>query len=239
MNPLQSRKNIGILKETGESAVIQLEKVSRLYRKNGQDVWALRDLDLHVAPGEFVALVGRSGSGKTTLMNILGCLDRPTSGTYRLEGRPVTHLGSRAAARARNRTIGFIFQGFRLVPDMTALENAALPLLLRGVSRREREARARLALEQVGLGDRLAHRPAELSGGQQQRVAIARVMAARTPLILADEPTGSLDQGSGLEIMALLEDLNQKGAALVLITHDRALAQRAPRILTMEQGSLH
>ena len=239
MNPLQSRKNIGILKETGESAVIQLEKVSRLYRKNGQDVWALRDLDLHVAPGEFVALVGRSGSGKTTLMNILGCLDRPTSGTYRLEGRPVTHLGSRAAARARNRTIGFIFQGFRLVPDMTALENAALPLLLRGVSRKEREARARMALEQVGLGDRLGHRPAELSGGQQQRVAIARVMAARTPLILADEPTGSLDQGSGLEIMGLLEDLNQKGAALVLITHDRALAQRAPRILTMEQGSLH
>jgi len=219
--------------------VIRLESVSRLYRKEGRELWALRDLDLHVAPGEFVALVGQSGSGKTTLMNILGCLDRPTSGSYRLCGVPVTDLGGRNAARARNRTIGFVFQGFRLVPEMTALENAALPLLLRGVSRREREQRARRALEQVGLGDRLGHRPAELSGGQQQRVAIARVMAAQTPLILADEPTGSLDRASGQTVMELLEGLNRQGATLVLITHDPALAGRAPRVLTMDRGRLH
>ena len=219
--------------------MIRLEQVSRLYRKNGRELWALRDLDLHVAPGEFVALVGRSGSGKTTLMNILGCLDRPTGGRYLLEGKPVDRLSGRAAANARNRTIGFVFQGFRLVPEMTALENAALPLTIRGVSRREREARARAALEQVGLGDRLDHRPSQLSGGQQQRVAIARVMAAQTPLILADEPTGSLDRESGLEVMELLEDLNRRGAALVLITHDRALADRAGRVLTMENGRLH
>ena len=219
--------------------MIQLEGVSRLYRKEGRELWALRDLDLAVKPGEFVALVGRSGSGKTTLMNILGCLDRPTCGRYRLAGQPVGDLGSIAAARARNRTIGFIFQGFRLVPEMTALENAALPLMLRGISKKEREARAALALEQVGLGKRLGHRPAELSGGQQQRVAIARVMAAQTPLILADEPTGSLDKQAGQEIMALLEDLNHKGATLVLITHDPALAQRAGRILTMENGRLY
>ena len=219
--------------------MIQLEGVSRLYRKDGRELWALRDLDLAVKPGEFVALVGRSGSGKTTLMNILGCLDRPTCGRYRLAGQPVGDLGSSAAARARNRTIGFIFQGFRLVPEMTALENAALPLMLRGMCRKEREARAALALEQVGLGKRLGHRPAELSGGQQQRVAIARVMAAQTPLILADEPTGSLDKQAGQEIMALLEDLNHKGATLVLITHDPALAQRAGRILTMENGRLY
>lgn len=219
--------------------MIRLENITKTYEKHGQTLRALENVSLHVPKGDFLAITGPSGSGKTTLMNILGCLDRPTGGTYLLEGTTVEGLGGAAAADIRNRKIGFIFQSFNLIGSMSALENVELPLVLRGESRKNRRQKALEALARVGLQDRAGHRPAELSGGQQQRVAIARVIAAQTPLILADEPTGSLDRESGLEVMELLENLNHRGAALVLITHDRALADRAGRVLTMENGRLH
>ena len=218
--------------------MIRLEQVSRSYEKEGRRVDALCNVNLHLAPGEMAAVIGPSGSGKTTLLNILGCLDRPTTGRYLLEGVPVGEMGSRQQADLRNRRIGFVFQQFHLLPGLTAEENAALPLMLRGESDRIRRDRARAALEQVGLGQRTQHRPAELSGGQQQRVAIARVLCADPALILADEPTGNLDQRAGAEIMDILCTLHQAGKTVLLITHDAAIARRAPRLLRMENGSL-
>lgn len=218
--------------------MIRLEQVSRSYEKDGSRVDALQTVNLHIAPGEMAAVVGPSGSGKTTLLNILGCLDRPTAGRYLLDGQPVERMTPRQQALVRNQKIGFVFQHFHLLPGLTAEENAALPLMFRGVPRRQRQEAARAALELVGLGTRCHHRPAELSGGQQQRVAIARVLCADPAVILADEPTGNLDRQAGTEIMDILCRLHREGKTVVLITHDPAVARLAPRLLRMEAGRL-
>ena len=218
--------------------MIRLENITKTYEKHGQTLRALEDVSLHVPKGDFLAITGPSGSGKTTLMNILGCLDRPTTGKYLLEGTTVEGLGGAAAADIRNRKIGFIFQSFNLIGSMSALENVELPLVLRGESRKNRRQKALEALARVGLQDRAGHRPAELSGGQQQRVAIARVLAAQPPLILADEPTGNLDGVTSREILSILRQLHQEGQTIVMITHDDGIAAAAPRQMRMEQGRL-
>ena len=218
--------------------MIRLENITKTYEKHGQTLRALEDVSLHVPKGDFLAITGPSGSGKTTLMNILGCLDRPTGGKYLLEGTTVEGLGGAAAADIRNRKIGFIFQSFNLIGSMSALENVELPLVLRGESRKIRRQKALDALARVGLQDRAGHRPAELSGGQQQRVAIARVLAAQPPLILADEPTGNLDGVTSREILSILRQLHQEGQTIVMITHDDGIAAAAPRQMRMEQGRL-
>ena len=218
--------------------MIRLENITKTYEKHGQTLRALEDVSLHVPKGDFLAITGPSGSGKTTLMNILGCLDRPTTGKYLLEGTTVEGLGGAAAADIRNRKIGFIFQSFNLIGSMSALENVELPLVLRGEGRKLRRQKALEALARVGLQNRAAHRPAELSGGQQQRVAIARVLAAQPPLILADEPTGNLDGVTSREILSILRQLHQEGQTIVMITHDDGIAAAAPRQMRMEQGRL-
>ena len=218
--------------------MIRLENITKTYEKHGQTLRALEDVSLHVPKGDFLAITGPSGSGKTTLMNILGCLDRPTGGKYLLEGTTVEGLGGAAAADIRNRKIGFIFQSFNLIGSMSALENVELPLVLRGESRKIRRQKALEALARVGLQNRAAHRPAELSGGQQQRVAIARVLAAQPPLILADEPTGNLDGVTSREILSILRQLHKEGQTIVMITHDDGIAAAAPRQMRMEQGRL-
>ena len=218
--------------------MIRLENITKTYEKHGQTLRALEDVSLHVPKGDFLAITGPSGSGKTTLMNILGCLDRPTTGKYLLEGTTVEGLGGAAAADIRNRKIGFIFQSFNLIGSMSALENVELPLVLRGESRKIRRQKALEALARVGLQNRAGHRPAELSGGQQQRVAIARVLAAQPPLILADEPTGNLDGVTSREILSILRQLHGEGQTIVMITHDDGIAAAAPRQMRMEQGRL-
>ena len=218
--------------------MIKLEQIEKTYEKHGQAVHALEDVNLHLPKGGFLAVTGPSGSGKTTLMNILGCLDRPDSGIYRLDGRTVEGLENAEAARLRNRKIGFIFQSFNLIGSMSALENVELPLVLRGIGRKERRDIARNALERVGLAQRQEHRPAELSGGQQQRVAIARVLAQNPPLILADEPTGNLDGASSRDILSILRGLNGEGQTIVMITHDDSIAASAPLRMRMEAGRL-
>ena len=218
--------------------MIRLEQVSRSYEKEGQQIHALQQVDLHLKPGEMAAVVGPSGSGKTTLLNVLGCLDRPTAGRYLLNGVSVEGMCSRRQAMVRNRQIGLIFQHFHLLPGLSAEENAALPLMLRGVPTSQRREVACAALELVGLADRRGHYPGELSGGQQQRVAIARVLCADPAVVLADEPTGNLDPKAGEEIMRILCDLHGRGKTLVLITHDLSLARRAPKLLRMDGGYL-
>jgi putative ABC transport system ATP-binding protein len=195
-------------------------------------------VDLDVVPGDFLAIVGPSGSGKSTLMHLLGCLDRPTSGTYRLAGTDVAGLSDDELARVRNRTIGFVFQSFNLLPRTTALENVAMPLLYAGIGRSERLERARDALARLGLEDRLSHEPSELSGGQQQRVAIARALVTRPAIILADEPTGNLDSASGADVLELLHELNDTGTTIVLITHDSDVAVAAKRSVRVRDGRL-
>ena len=218
--------------------MIILENLSKTYEKHGQTVRDLEQVNLHVLKGEFLAITGPSGSGKTTLMNILGCLDRPDGGSYLLDGAAVSGLTGSSAAVTRNQKIGFVFQSFNLISSMSALENVELPLLLRGLPRRVRRKTAREALCRVGLADRAAHRPSELSGGQQQRVAIARVLAADPPLILADEPTGNLDGPTAAEILSILTGLHREGRTIVMITHDPDIAAAAPRSMRMENGRL-
>ena len=218
--------------------LIALEGVSRIYATGRLEVVALRDVDLRINEGEFVAVIGPSGSGKTTLMNILGCLDRPTTGTYRLTGTAVHQLSDDGLARLRSRTIGFVFQSFNLLPRTTALENVATPLLYQGIGRADRTARARGALERLGLGDRVDHEPAELSGGQQQRVAIARAIVTDPSLLLADEPTGNLDTATGAEVMAILHELHATGRTIVLITHEREVAADADRQIHVRDGRI-
>ena len=200
---------------------------------------ALRDITFRVMPGEFLAVTGGSGSGKTTLMNIVGCLDRPTSGTVRIDGEDPLLLNDRRLSRLRNEKIGFVFQGFNLLSGRTALENVMLPLAYRGIERKVRQQMAVEALEQVGLGDRLDHRPGQLSGGQQQRVAIARVIACKTPIILADEPTGNLDPQAAANIMGILQNLNRQGVTILLITHDPTVAAQAKSRAVMREGRLY
>jgi putative ABC transport system ATP-binding protein len=216
--------------------IIDLDRVSRTYQMGHVEVPALADVSLQVHPGEFLAIVGPSGSGKTTIMNILGCLDRPTAGQYTLDGTPVGDLDDDSLAAVRSRTIGFVFQSYNLLPRTTALENVATPLLYQGVSRSKRQARAKTALERLGLGDRLDHEPTELSGGQQQRVAVARAIVTEPALILADEPTGNLDSHAGAEVMALLHELNDAGRTIVLITHDTEIAAAATRQIHLRDG---
>jgi len=216
--------------------IISLERVSRVYEMGRVAVPALDDVSLGVQPGEFVAIVGPSGSGKSTMMNILGCLDRPTHGAYRLAGTAVAELDDDGLARLRSRSIGFIFQSYNLLPRTSALDNVAAPLLYQGVGRAERIRRARAALERLGLGDRVDHEPTELSGGQQQRVAVARALVTEPALILADEPTGNLDSHAGAEVMALLHELNATGRTIVLITHDADVAATANRQIHLRDG---
>ena len=219
-------------------SLIDLQGVSRIYDLGHVQVAALQGVDLAVEQGEFLAIVGPSGSGKSTMMNILGCLDRPTAGTYSLAGTPIAELDDDGLARLRSRTIGFVFQSYNLLPRTSALENVATPLLYQGVARKERHARAQAALERLGLGDRVNHVPTELSGGQQQRVAIARALVTEPALLLADEPTGNLDSTSGADVMAVLQELNAAGRTIVMITHDADVAAVAGRQVHVRDGRL-
>ncbi len=221
-------------------ALIELRNVSKTYDLGEVKIEALRGVSLDIAEGEFVALIGPSGSGKSTLMNTLGCLDRPTAGSYRLAGEEVAGLGPDELAQVRNRRIGFIFQNFNLLARTTALENVEVPLLYnRGCPRRERRRRATALLARVGLNDRLDHRPNQLSGGQQQRVAIARALVNRPPILLCDEPTGNLDTRTSREIMTFFRGLNEaEGLTIILVTHDLEIAQRARRALVLIDGEV-
>jgi putative ABC transport system ATP-binding protein len=225
-----------LLDQAAGTPVIEMRGIGKTYRSGRLEVEALREVDLDVASGDFLAIVGPSGSGKSTLMNLLGCLDRPTAGTYRLAGTDVSGLSDDELAHVRNRTIGFVFQSFNLLPRTTALENVAMPLLYAGVGRSERNERARDALVRLGLEDRLTHEPSELSGGQQQRVAIARALVSRPAIILADEPTGNLDSASGADVLELLHELNGAGTTIVLITHDSDVAVAAKRSVRVRDG---
>jgi putative ABC transport system ATP-binding protein len=218
--------------------IVRLRSITRTYDMGHVTVPALRSVDLDVEPGEFVAIVGPSGSGKSTMMNIIGCLDRPTEGTYTLAGTPVEELDDDDLARVRSRTIGFVFQSYNLLPRTSALDNVATPLLYQGVGRSERHRRATAALERLGLGDRLDHEPSELSGGQQQRVAVARALVTDPALILADEPTGNLDQASGQDVLRVLRELHESGRTIVLITHDAEVADAASRQVHIRDGRL-
>jgi putative ABC transport system ATP-binding protein len=218
--------------------IIKLEEVSRIYDTGKVQVPALVDVNLDVGNGEFLAIIGPSGSGKSTMMNILGCLDRPTSGLYVLDGQPVDELSDDGLAFVRSRSIGFVFQSYNLLPRTSALENVATPLMYPGVGRKERLRRAQAALERLGLGDRLDHVPSELSGGQQQRVGIARALVTEPALILADEPTGNLDSHSGTEVLDLFKDLHALGRTIVLITHDIDVAVAADRSVHIRDGRL-
>ena len=225
--------------EVGAGPAVEAVDVRRSYRLDGVTVEALRGVSLRIDPGEYVAVVGPSGSGKSTLMHLMGCLDRPTSGTLRVGGRDVATLGDAELATLRNRTIGFVFQSFQLLGRTSALDNVSLPLVYRGVRSGERRDRAAAALEAVGLGHRLGHRPSQLSGGEQQRVAIARALVGEPSLLLADEPTGNLDTASGAEVLALLGGLvEDRGVAVVVVTHDREVADRASRRVDVRDGLL-
>ena len=218
--------------------MIRTENLTKLYTMNGKTVTALDHVTLRVQKGEYAAIVGPSGSGKSTLMHLLGCLDTPTSGSYRLHGRDVSTLGKDELAQVRGQEIGFVFQGFQLLPRLTAAENVALPLLLCGVPPKERATAARALLEQVGLGERLHHTPNQLSGGQQQRVAIARALARNPAVLLADEPTGNLDAQATADVLHLLDELHRAGRTILLITHDSVVAQRAERQITIAAGRI-
>ncbi|MCM1185215.1 MAG: ABC transporter ATP-binding protein [Lachnoclostridium sp.] len=218
------------------SALVEIRDMCKVYNPGENEVRALDHVSVDIAEGEFVAIIGQSGSGKSTLMNMLGCLDVPTSGIYRLHGQDVSHLSDDELSDIRNREIGFIFQGFNLIPSLTALENVELPLIYRGVGRKERQELSGRALEKVGLGHRMEHKPAEMSGGQQQRVAIARAIAQAPPVILADEPTGNLDSNSSREIMGILRELHSEGRTVILITHDNDIAAQAKRVIKIKDG---
>jgi putative ABC transport system ATP-binding protein len=219
-------------------ALIELDHIRKTYDLGLSQVHALRDIHVSIEAGEMVAIIGQSGSGKSTLMNIIGCLDVPSSGRYRLAGRDVSELSDDALADVRNQQIGFVFQSFQLLPRATALENVELPLIYRGIGRKERRDRAAAALARVQLDERMKHKPTELSGGQRQRVAIARALVTEPSLLLADEPTGNLDSRTGEEIVGLFLDLHRKGNTIVLVTHEPKLAARCPRAVRIIDGEV-
>ena len=216
--------------------LIKLEDIRRYYTVGTEVVHALNGVSFEVTKGEWVAIIGQSGSGKSTLMNVLGCLDTPTAGRYWLNGKDVSHMSDNELADIRNREIGFVFQTFQLLPRETALGNVELPLIYRGLRAKQRRERARAALDQVGLSNRVTHRPNELSGGQRQRVAIARALVTEPSLLLADEPTGNLDSATGLEIIGLFEQLHRAGHTICLVTHEATLAARCPRAIRISDG---
>ena len=218
--------------------VVSLREVSKVYGAGDVAVAALRSVELTIEPGEYVAIMGASGSGKSTMMNIIGCLDEPTSGTYELQGHDVSGLDGDTLSLVRSRLIGFIFQSFHLIPRMTAAANVELPLLYGGVGRDERLERVREVLDLVGLSDRASHRPNELSGGQQQRVAVARALTMNPPLLLADEPTGNLDSTASADIMGMFDALHDEGRTIVLITHEDSVADHAHRIVRVSDGQI-
>lgn len=226
------------LPEHDEQTVIRVEGVHKYYDLGETRVHALRGVSVAIKLGEFVAIMGASGSGKSTFMNLLGCLDRPTSGHYLLEGIDVAHLDKKTLAGIRNQKIGFVFQGFHLLARTTALENAELPTLYGRMGKAERRERAASALAMVGLSDRAQHFPSQMSGGQQQRVAIARALVNRPPILLADEPTGNLDSRTSVEIMEIFQDLNDKGLTIVLVTHEHDVAQFAKRVIIFRDGRI-
>ncbi|MFN5250877.1 MAG: ABC transporter ATP-binding protein [Bacteroidia bacterium] len=219
-----------------QTPLIQLSNISRLYKLGDQVVHALRKIDLEIFRGDYIALMGPSGSGKSTLMNIIGCLDTPTTGTYILNNKEVSDMGDDELSSIRNEEIGFIFQTFNLLPRMTAQENVALPLIYAGVSKKDRLERAAKALQDVGLADRMHHKPNELSGGQRQRVAVARALINNPSILLADEPTGNLDSKTSIEIMALFEELHKKGNTIILVTHEEDIARHARHVIRMRDG---
>lgn len=216
--------------------IIAVEKLAKIYQVGSQEVHALRSVDLEIDKNEFVALMGPSGSGKSTLMNIIGCLDTPSKGSYMLNGNDVSHMDDDELADIRNREIGFVFQTFNLLPRYSALENVALPLIYKGVGKEKRIKRAEEVLEQVGLKDRMDHKPNELSGGQRQRVAVARALVNHPSIILADEPTGNLDTKTSYEIMALMDQIHQSGNTIILVTHEEDIAEHAKRIVRLRDG---
>ena len=218
------------------SALIEFDEVCKYYQMGDTTVKAADHITMKIEKGEFVAIVGQSGSGKSTCMNIIGCLDVPTAGTYRLNGRDVGKMSSNELAEVRNEMLGFIFQQYNLLPKLNLLENVEVPLVYAGVPRAERHRRATAALEQVGLGDKLKNKPSQLSGGQQQRVSIARALAGNPAVILADEPTGALDSHTGREVLGMLQQLHRQGNTVVLITHDNSIAVQAQRIIRLEDG---
>lgn len=227
-----------VVRPTDQTSCVELRKVSRLYELGGETVHALDEVDLVIRYGEHVAIVGPSGSGKSTLLSVLGCIDVPTQGDYLLDGENVVSLSESRLAGVRNQRIGFVFQGFHLLSRASAQRNVELPLVYAGVPPPERRARAREALESVGLADRSQHRPDQLSGGQRQRVAIARALVTRPAILLADEPTGNLDSRTGLEVLELFESLRSPERALVMVTHDSALARRALRLVALRNGRI-
>lgn len=219
-------------------ALIHIENMKKIYNPGENEVRALDGIDLDIEKGDLVAIVGHSGSGKSTLMNVLGCLDTPTSGKYVLDGQDVASMTDNQLADVRNKEIGFIFQGFNLISNLDAVENVELPLVYRGVSKNERKQLAMEALKSVGLEDRMKHKPNEMSGGQQQRVAVARAVAAKPPIILADEPTGNLDTKSTQEIMEILKELHRSGRTVIIITHDEEIASQAHRVIRILDGRI-
>lgn len=218
--------------------MIQISNMYKIYTMGDNKVAALNGINLNIKAHEFVSIVGPSGSGKSTLMNMLGCLDTPTSGTYILDGKEVSQLEDDDLAEIRNKKIGFIFQKFNLIQKLSSIENVELPLIYQGISPKEARIRAIESLKSVGLEERMHHRPFELSGGQQQRVAIARALVTNPPVILADEPTGALDSKTGIEVMGILKKLHSKGNTIILITHDNSLAQQADRIVRIQDGEI-
>jgi putative ABC transport system ATP-binding protein len=219
-------------------AIIELDSIAKAYKIGTEEIHALRSVSLKIYKNEYVALMGPSGSGKSTLMNVLGCLDSPSSGEYILNGLSVAKMADNDLAEVRNKEIGFVFQSFNLLPRSTALDNVILPLIYAGYSKSERLKRGKEVLEQVGLGERMMHRPNELSGGQRQRVAIARALVNKPAIILADEPTGNLDSKTSVEIMALFEEIHKNGNTIILVTHEEDIAQHAHRIVRLKDGEV-